>query len=69
MMRGTDLVRGGNSVECFDFIHDVFFSELETAMGGVVEALTTFEDECKFFRVCNSPTLVPLSNVGYHACL
>lgn len=34
-------------VECFSVIHDVFFSDLETAMATVVEALTTFEEECK----------------------
>lgn len=46
-MRGTGLVWGGKFVECLEFIHDVFFSELETAMGSVVDALTTFEEKCK----------------------
>lgn len=47
MMRGTDLIQGGKVVECLEFIHDVLFSELEAAMGGVVEALTSFEEKSK----------------------
>lgn len=34
-------------IESLSFIHDVFFSDLETAMTSVVEALTTIEEECK----------------------
>lgn len=47
MMRGTELVNSGRFVECLDFIHDVFISELEMAMSGVAEALTTFEEKCE----------------------
>lgn len=40
-------VRSGKFVECLSYIHDVFFSDLETAMARVIEALTTFEEACK----------------------
>lgn len=44
---GVDRVRYGNLVECLSYIHDVFFSDLETAIAGVVEALRIFEEACK----------------------
>lgn len=47
MMRDTDLEYGGNFFECLEFIHTVLFSELETAMGRVAEALIIFEEKCK----------------------
>lgn len=47
MMRGTDLVRDGRFVKCFEFINDEFFSDLERTMGDVVEPLTAFEEKCK----------------------
>lgn len=40
-------VRSGRLVECVSYINDVFFSDLETTMTSVVEALTTFEEACK----------------------
>lgn len=43
----TGLVDDGKFVECLEFTHDVLFSELEAAMGGVTEALTAFEEKCK----------------------
>lgn len=49
MMRGTDLVRDGRFVKCFEFINDEFFSDLERTMGDVVEPLTAFEEKCKYF--------------------
>lgn len=47
MIRGIGLVFDGNFVECLEFIHDVLFSELETAMCGVAEALLAFEENCE----------------------
>lgn len=43
----TGLVYVGKLVEYLEYVHDVFFSELETVMGNVVEALRTFEEKCK----------------------
>lgn len=47
MMRFTDLVYVGKFVEYLEYVLGVFFSELETVMGNVVEALRTFEEKCK----------------------
>lgn len=47
MTRGTDLLNDGEIVKCLEFINHIFFSKLEMVMGGVVEALTTFEQKCK----------------------
>lgn len=47
IMCGTDLVLDGRFVECFEFIDNDFFSFVEVAMGGAVEALITFEEKCK----------------------
>lgn len=47
MVHGTDLVRNGRFVECFEFINDEFFSDMERTMGDVVEPLTAFEERCK----------------------
>lgn len=47
MMRDKDLVISSKHVECLKFIHDELFSDLETAMGDVIEALTKFEEKCK----------------------
>lgn len=46
-MHFTDLVYVGEFVEYLEYVHDVFFSELEKVMGNVVEALRTFEYECE----------------------
>lgn len=37
-------VDSGKFVECLSYVHDVFFSDLETVMASVVEALKTFEE-------------------------
>lgn len=42
----TGLVENGEFVECLDYIHNVFFSDLETEMGDLIEALTSFEEKC-----------------------
>lgn len=47
MMRCADLVHDGKFVECLKFTHNEIFSDLETVMGGVVEALTMFEETGK----------------------
>lgn len=47
MIRATDLVWEGNFDKCLEFIHDEFFSDMETAMARSVEALTAFEEKCK----------------------
>lgn len=37
----------GTFVKCLEFINGEFFAGVETAMSGVVEALTAFEEKCK----------------------
>lgn len=44
---GTDLVNGGKFVECLEYIHNVFFGELEKTMGSLTEVLMTFKESCK----------------------
>lgn len=43
-------VDSGKFVECLSYIHDVFFSDLETVMASVVEALKTFEEASEYLR-------------------
>lgn len=62
MMRDTDLVDEGRYVKCLEFIHDEFFTDLESAMSGVVEALTAFEEKCKYFSARDTPVLLLYSN-------
>lgn len=47
MIRITDLVNDGRFVEYLKFIHSEYFTDLETAMSGVIEVLTIFEEKCK----------------------
>lgn len=47
MTHDTGLIYGRQFVKCLEFIHDEFFTDLETVMNGVVEALTAFEEKCK----------------------
>lgn len=47
MLRDTDLVLAEEFVECLNFIHDEFFTDLEAAMDSVVEALIIFEEKCE----------------------
>lgn len=54
MMCGAGLPRESKYVKCLRFIHDEFFTDLETAMGGVVGALVMYEEKCKLFHVCDS---------------
>lgn len=65
MMRGTVLVNIGKFVECLEFIRNVFFSELEMAMGGVIEALTCFKEKCEYFSVRMTGIYSVLN--GYHS--
>lgn len=51
MMRGK---RNGLYTECLELIHDHIFSELETAMIGVAEALMAFVEKCKCFSAAIS---------------
>lgn len=60
MIRVTDLVWEGNFDKCLEFIHDKFFSDMETAMARSVEALTTSEEKCKQLRACHAPVLTIL---------
>lgn len=59
-VRGTVLVDDGKLVECLEFIFGAFFSELEMAMDGVIEALAIYEEKCKHFSVRDNPVLMPL---------
>lgn len=46
-MCATDLVNSGRIVECLEFILNVFFSDLETVMSGVMEAMMIIEERCE----------------------
>lgn len=57
-----DHLRSGKFVECFSYIHDDFFSDLETAMANVAEAMMTFEEACKWLSAWCA------GNVFTHSC-
>lgn len=39
----------GRFIECLDYVHDVFFSDMETEMSGLIKALIVFEETCEYF--------------------
>lgn len=53
----------GKVDECLSYIHNVFFYDLETAMANVIEALTTFEEICKWFSAHGASVMLSFANV------
>lgn len=67
--RGTVLLRDDKFLECFELIHNVFLSELEMEMGGIVEALTKSEEKRKWFSMCEALALILFCNCDHFVCV
>lgn len=64
MTHGSDLVSNGKLTECLEFVLETMFPDLEMVMESVIEALTTFNEKCKYFGASKAPVLTLFSIIA-----